>query len=227
MTRTPADLLDKTYNRQVFSNPVSLPATNLPYLDGVRFVYNLGRLKSYNDDRAELLVDLNEEAKAEGKAFEDYCSAWQEQWGGADTDADFITDATDELVARTVALENYKVAWRTRVRLRIAAFLIERYRWLCRKGGCVPDPIPFLDRQIYGYWWKVLRGEAAEWPANPMFRFYLQRRILDPQWPARVWATLYSGQALPNWLMSYDSHVENLCRKCAQKIALTRKALSA
>jgi hypothetical protein len=137
MARTPADLLDKTYNRQVFSNPVALPATNLPYLDGVRFIYNLGRLKSYNDDRAALLADLTAEADAERKALDTYRAAWHEQWGEGG-DPDYLADARQELIERTKAWQEYDTAWIKRLRLRIAAFLIERVTW--ERKEAAPDP---------------------------------------------------------------------------------------
>jgi uncharacterized protein YndB with AHSA1/START domain len=60
-----------------------------------------------------------------------------------------------------------------------------------------------------------------------MFRFYLFRRQKDPAWPARVWSTLTGGQPIPHWLMSYDASVESLRAKCAQKMALVDRGLSA
>lgn len=137
--RTPSYLLSAEYNRQVFSNPVALPATNLPYLDGVRFIYNLGRYKSYDDDQPELLADLREEYNAARLDFETYRTAWREQWqDSAQADSAFFTEAVEEFKAKSADWQAFDREWIKRVRLRIAAFLIERVTW--EREGTPPDP---------------------------------------------------------------------------------------
>jgi hypothetical protein len=46
-------------------------------------------------------------------------------------------------------------------------------------------------------------------------------------WPARVYATLSGGLAIPPWLMEYDAHVESLQASCLKKLALIKSSLSA
>lgn len=84
-----------------------------------------------------------------------------------------------------------------------------------------------MERQVYGFWWEELKGGKPEWPENPLFRFYLWRRSLDPRWPARVWNNLYPTQSIPPWLMRYDGQVESERTKCARKIALVGQTLLA
>jgi hypothetical protein len=87
------------------------------------------------------------------------------------------------------------------------------------------------DNRIYSYWYDTATATAAKgsvaWPDDPLFQYYLWRRQIDPVWPARVYATLSGGLAIPPWLMEYDAHVESLQASCLKKLALIKSSLSA